>query len=147
MEHWGILTIEGCDNPIHIWSIVEKDGEDNQKVRNASWTISQMPAPKLEHDHFWAWWVSNTMLENVLERVLWCKRFEMEFWNWTICCLMDYSKEKKHGHVKASRRSQVTLKCCWKWKVLLLTRAKASKRKERWSTINLTMMEATGVSF
>jgi len=27
--HQGILRIEGCGIPSHVWSIVEKDGEDN----------------------------------------------------------------------------------------------------------------------
>jgi hypothetical protein len=27
--HQGILAIEGCGNPSCIWSIVQKDGEDN----------------------------------------------------------------------------------------------------------------------
>ncbi len=29
--HQGIRAIKGCDNPSCIWSVVEKDGEDNQK--------------------------------------------------------------------------------------------------------------------
>jgi hypothetical protein len=28
----GIYTIEGCGNPSCIWSVVEKDGEDNRKA-------------------------------------------------------------------------------------------------------------------
>jgi hypothetical protein len=32
----------------------------------------------------------------MLEKVWWCRRFEMKFWNQTICCSMGCSNEGKH---------------------------------------------------
>jgi hypothetical protein len=32
--HRRIPTIEGCGNPSHVWNVVEKDGEDNEKAKN-----------------------------------------------------------------------------------------------------------------
>jgi len=37
--YWRIFIIEGCGNPSHIQSIMEKDGEDNRKARKANRTI------------------------------------------------------------------------------------------------------------
>ncbi len=48
--HWGMPTIEGWDNPNHVWNVVEKNGEDNKKVRKTSQIISQTPTPKPKHD-------------------------------------------------------------------------------------------------
>jgi hypothetical protein len=39
--HWRIPTIERCGSLNRVWSIVEKDGEDNQKAWKAGWTINQ----------------------------------------------------------------------------------------------------------
>jgi len=44
--------------------------------------------------------------------------------------------------VKGSRRSHVVLRCCWKRKVLLSTRTKASRKKGCWLTMSLTTMIA-----
>jgi hypothetical protein len=52
------------------------------------------------------------------------------------------------GHVQANggRTSQVALRCCKKGNVLLSIHTKVSRKKGRWSTINLTtMIEATKV--
>jgi hypothetical protein len=141
---WQILIIEGCDNPSHIQSTMEKDGEDNWKVRKASQIISQMPTSRPEHDKIRTQWISNNLSKNMLEKVWWCKCSKMESWNWTICCPMNCSKGKRHVRVGDGKRLQVTLRCCWKGKMLLSTCVKASRRKGRWSTINLViMMEAT----
>jgi hypothetical protein len=93
---------------------------------------------------FWAWWILNILSRNMLENVRWCKHFKISSWNWTICCLMNCSKARKHVHVGGDRRLQATLRCCWKRKVLLLTHAKVLIRKGHWSTIKLiAMMKAT----
>jgi len=118
---------------------LEKDGEDNQKVGKVSWIVSQAPTPRPKHDKIWIWWVSDIMSKNMLERVWWCKHFEMEFWNQTICCPMSYSKGKRNVHVGGDKKSQATSKYCWKGKVLLSTCAKASRTKGRWLTINLVI--------
>jgi len=83
------------------------------------------------------------MLDNMLEKVWWYKRFKIESWNWTICCLMSCSKGGKHVCAKGGKKLHVALKCCYKTKVLLLTHVKASKNKGHWSTINLTLMMET----
>jgi hypothetical protein len=46
----------------------------------------------------------------------------------------------EHAHVGGCKRLHVALKCCWKKKVLLLIRIKASRRKGCWSTMNLAIM-------
>jgi hypothetical protein len=61
-------------------------------------------------------------------------------WSWTICYPMNYSNGRRHAQVWGSKRSHVTLRCCWKKKMLLLIHTKASRRKGCWSTINLTTM-------
>jgi hypothetical protein len=48
--HQKILTIEGCDNPSHIPSVMEKIKEDNQKARNISLNVNQAFAPGLKFD-------------------------------------------------------------------------------------------------
>jgi hypothetical protein len=45
--HWRIPAIEGCDNPSHVQSAMEKDGKNNWKVDRA---VSQVPALGPEHD-------------------------------------------------------------------------------------------------
>jgi hypothetical protein len=107
-----------------------------------------MPILGPEDDKSRARWVSNILLENILERVWWCKCSEMEFWSWTICCPMNCSNGGKHTRVGGGRRSHVVLKFSWKGNVLLSTHAKASRRKGCESTINLTtIIEATRAQF
>jgi hypothetical protein len=142
--HQNISIIERCRNPSRVWNVREKDGENNQKARKASQIISQVFALRLKHDKIQTWWISNILSKNMLEKVWWCKRSKMEFWNQTICCMMSCSKRRWHACVANNKRLQTTLKCYWKRKVLLSTHVKASKRKGCWSTINLTvMMEGT----
>jgi len=142
--HQRILAIEGCGNPSCIWSTVQKDGEDNWKVGKVGWVGSQKPTLGPKHDKIQAQCVSNILSKSMLKRVWWCKRSKMESWSQTICCLMRCSKGRRHANVKGGRRSQATLRCCWKGKVLLSICVKALRRKEGWSTINLTtMMETT----
>jgi hypothetical protein len=84
----------------------------------------------------------------MLEKTWWYKCSNMESWNRTICCPMNYSNGRKHAQAKGNRRSHATMKCCGKRKVLLLTHVKVLKRKRRWSTINLTsMIETTRAQF
>jgi len=45
--HQGIHAIEGCGNPSHIWNVVEKDGEDNQKVSGRCGFNSSKTTPHL----------------------------------------------------------------------------------------------------
>ncbi len=45
-----IFVIEGCGSPNCVRNIKEKIKEDNQKARKTCRTISQVLAPKLEHD-------------------------------------------------------------------------------------------------
>jgi len=135
---------EGMGNPSRIWNIMKKIGEFNRKLEKINRTISQTLTPRPEHDKIQAWWASNIPSKNMLERVWWCKHSEMESWNWTICWLMSCLNKRGYERIGGGRRSHATLKCCWKRKLLLLTCVKASKRKGRWSTINLeTMIEAT----
>jgi hypothetical protein len=142
--HRGIFAIERCGNPSRVRNVVKKDGEDNWKAWKTGWVISQMLTLRLEHDKIRTWWVLDILLKNILEKVWWCKWSEMESWNWTICYLMSYSKGSTYIHVRGNRKSQTILRCCWKGKVLLLICFSVSRKKGRWSTINLTtMMEAT----
>jgi hypothetical protein len=75
----------------------------------------------------------------MFKKIWWCKCFNMEFLNWIVCCIMSYLNEGRHAQTKHGKRSHATLRC-WKGNVLLLTCAKASKRKICWSTINLIVM-------
>jgi len=43
-------TIEGCDSLNHIQNVVDKIGEDNQKVEKFGRVISQVPTLGLKHD-------------------------------------------------------------------------------------------------
>ncbi len=112
--HQKIHAIEGCGSPSCFWNIMEKDGENIWKVGKDGWAVSQMFAPRLEHDKIWTQWVSHILLESMLKRVWWCKCSKMEFGNQTICCPMSYSKEGRHAHGRGDRKSQATSKCCWK---------------------------------
>jgi hypothetical protein len=136
--HWRMPAIEGWGDPSHVWNVVPK----TQKIikRLEDW-LSYKPVLALrpKHDKIRARWVSNVPLESMLERVWWCKHFEMESWSWTISCPMNCSNGGRHAWARGSRRSHVALRCCWKGNVLL-TRAKVLRRKGRWSTINLTTM-------
>ncbi len=139
-----IPAIKGCSSPSHIWNVVEKTKEISRKPKNINWIVSQTPTPEPKHNEIWAQWALDIPSESMLEKVWWCKCFKMKFWSWTICCPMNYSNERKHAQTKSSRRSHVSLRCCWKRKVLLSTHVKASRRKGCWSTVNLkTMIEAT----
>jgi L,D-peptidoglycan transpeptidase YkuD (ErfK/YbiS/YcfS/YnhG family) len=39
-------------------------------------------------------------LQNMLERVWWCRCSKMESWNRTICCPMSCSNERKHARTR-----------------------------------------------
>jgi hypothetical protein len=138
--HWKIPTIEGWGNPSSIWNVMEKNMEINRKVGKIGWVVNQMPTLGLEHDNIQVQWASNIPLENMSQKVWWCRCFKMESWSWTICCPMNYSSGGRHIRARGNRKSHATLKCCWKGNVLLLTCAKVSKRKGCWLIINLPIM-------
>jgi hypothetical protein len=48
--HNGKLVIERCGNSSYIQSIVEKIGEDNQKVKKTSQVINQVFTLRPKHD-------------------------------------------------------------------------------------------------
>jgi len=50
---------------------------------------------------------------------------------------MSCLKGGRHVHARGDRKSHVSLKCCWKMKVLLLICAKVSRC---WLTMNLVIM-------
>jgi len=142
--HWRIPTIERWGSPSHVRSDVENNAENNQKSRKISWVVSQMLAFGLKYDKIWTPWASNILLESMPERVWWCRHSKMESWSWTIYCSINSSNKERHVRIGGNRRSHVILRCCWKGKVLLSIQAKDSRRKGRWSTINLkTMIKAT----
>jgi hypothetical protein len=127
-KKWILIRSMGC---VHTHpSIVEKTREDNQKVVKIGRIINQVLAPSPKHDKIWAQWASNISSKSMLEKVWWCKRFEMKYWSQTICCLMNCSKGKGHACVRGSKKSHVSSKCCWKGKVLLLDHVNALKRKD-----------------
>ncbi len=128
--HLGMPIIEG--SPRHIQNVVLKSGEDNWKVEKIGQVVSQTFTPRPKHDEIWAWWALDVSLKSMLEKVWWCRCFEMEPWNWTICCPMSYSNGGRHARVGGGRRSHATLRCCWKRNVLLSIGVKASKRKGHW---------------
>jgi hypothetical protein len=106
-----ILRSERCGSLNHIWNVVEKIREDNWKVKKIGQIIRQSPIPRLEHDNIQAWWATYILSRSMLERVWWCKWFEMKSWSQTICCLMSCSKRRKHTHVEGGRRLYLALKC------------------------------------
>ncbi len=60
--------------------LCKKIGEYNWKARNTSPTISQMCAPKSEHDQIWAWWASDILYRNNLLKIIWwCKCSNIKF--------------------------------------------------------------------
>ncbi len=65
--HQGIFAIEEWGNPNYVQNVMEKFGENNQKARKTSWTISQTLTPRLEHDKIWTQWALDILLENMLE--------------------------------------------------------------------------------
>jgi hypothetical protein len=71
-----------------------------------------MPTPRPKHDKIQAWWDSDIPLENMLERVWWCKRSKMESWSWTICCSMNCLNGGRHAWAGGGRRSHAALRCC-----------------------------------
>jgi hypothetical protein len=44
-------------------------------------------------------------------------------------CVVVFDPHGTHTRAKGDKRSQAALKCCWKWKVLLLIPIKASRRR------------------
>jgi hypothetical protein len=66
-------------NPSHIQSSMGKTWKDNGKVEKNGQIINQELAHELEHDKIWTQWVLDILLENMLEKVWWCKRSKMEF--------------------------------------------------------------------
>ncbi len=48
--HQNMQAIEGWGSPSHIRNVVQKIGEDNQKVGKISQITSQTPTLGLEHD-------------------------------------------------------------------------------------------------
>jgi hypothetical protein len=76
--HLGILAIEGLGSSSHICSVVEKTREASWKLRKIGLIVSQTFTPWLEHDKIWAQCALDIPLENILEKVWWCRRFEME---------------------------------------------------------------------
>jgi hypothetical protein len=80
--HWGIPTIEGCDNPSYIWNATKKDGKNNWK---ADQVVSQAPTLGLEHDKIQAQWVSNILPKSMLRDSNQFHHFEDD-----VCSCMDY---------------------------------------------------------
>ncbi len=103
--------MNGCDTYTHIENIVEKTNEDNWKVKKTCWIISQTPIRRAKHGKIWARWASSFLSKSMLGKAWWCKRFEMESWSWTICCLMNYSKGKRHAHVGGVKNLHAALRC------------------------------------
>jgi hypothetical protein len=101
----------------------------SRKFEKISWIISQTSTPRLKHDRIQTWWTLNILSKSMLEKVWWCRCFEMESWSRTICCPMNYSNEGKHAQVWGDRRSHVALSCCLTGKVSLLTCAKVLRKK------------------
>jgi len=78
--HRRMPTIKGWGSPSHVRNAMQKTKENNWKVRKTSRTISQMPTPRPKHDKIQARWALDVSLKSMLERVRWCKHFEMESW-------------------------------------------------------------------
>jgi hypothetical protein len=117
----------------------KKDQGANWKLGKIGQIVNQASTLRPNHDRF-----GHSGLYISHQKAWWCRNFEMEFWNQTICCLMSCSNKGRHARTKGDRKSHAAFRCYSKKKVLLSTRAKVSKRKGCWSTINLaTMIEAT----
>jgi len=54
--HQGMLTIEGWGSPSYAWIVVQRNGENNRKVRKFDRVLNQTPTLGLEHDKIMAWW-------------------------------------------------------------------------------------------
>ncbi len=120
--HQKMPTIEGWGSPSCVQSVVQKIGEDNPKVRKINQTLSQMPTPRPKHDKIQAQQASKTH-----QKACW-KGYDgvnVPRWNlkvepfdaWWVVQMEKYTHML--GVVKISH---VTLRCYWKWNVLLLTR-------------------------
>ncbi len=57
---------------------MEKDGEDNRKVKKDGQVISQVSAPRSNQDKIQAQWALDILLKSMLEKVRRCKCFKME---------------------------------------------------------------------
>ncbi len=97
--HRRILANEGWGSSSCIQSVVEKIKEVNQ-TKEYGLTISQALALRLEHNRIQAQWALHIPLQNMLERVWWCRCSKMESWNRTICCPMSCSNERKHARTR-----------------------------------------------
>jgi hypothetical protein len=143
-KHRGIPTIEKWGSLSCVQSVVEKTGEDNRKARKIGWVINQTLTLRPENDKMQAWWASEIPLKSMLERLWWCKHFKMESWSWTICCPMNCSNARNTHGLGAIKDHHMSSWNVAKKKLLLLTHVNVSRRKGRWSTINLvTMIEMT----
>jgi hypothetical protein len=92
-------------------------------------------------------WALNVLSKSMLKRLWWCRRSEMESWNWTICCRMSCSNGRKHARARGGKRSHVVFKVLLERK-FIIDSWKASRRKGCWSTINLVaMIKATKAQF
>jgi hypothetical protein len=67
--HWRILTIKGWGNLTHVQNIVEKIKETSWKFRKIGQIVNQTLAFGPEHDIIRAWWVSNILSKNMMEKV------------------------------------------------------------------------------
>ncbi len=77
--HWEILTIKGSNIPNCIQSAMEKIEETSQKPRKIGLIVNQTLTPGPKHDGIQAQCVSNIPLENMLEKLWWCKHSKMKF--------------------------------------------------------------------
>jgi hypothetical protein len=127
--HQRIFTIGGWGIPSCIWNTTKKIEKASQSQKKIGLIVSQALALGPKYDKIQAQWASDILLKSMLEKIRWCKHFEMEFWSWIICCPMNCSNERRHVWVGGGRKSQVALKCCWRGKVLLSIHVKASRRK------------------
>jgi len=86
--HWGRPGIEGCDNLKHIWSDVEKIGENNQKVGKIGRTISQMFTLGPKHDKIRAQ-LASSILSKSMDRSKKCSYVKetLEGGRWCECHL------------------------------------------------------------
>jgi hypothetical protein len=110
--HWKIHIIEGWGNPSGIRNTVKKTRAINWKLGKIGQIISQTSTFGPKCDRIWAQWALNILWKNMLKTTWWCKHYEMEFWNWTIYCLMSYSNKRKHVRTKGDKKSHVTSRCC-----------------------------------
>jgi hypothetical protein len=110
--HRRMFAIKGWGNQSRVRNVVQKIGEDNWKVGKIGWIVNQAITLGPKHGKIQAWWALDVSLKNMLERVWWCRCFEMEFWSWTICCPMNCSNGGRHKRVGGGRSSHAALRCC-----------------------------------